>query len=107
MATPKRKTPNLHVVTTGPVLDEMERVLTEAAKQTAPMISRAGLIKQKAEAEVKALEAERAGVEGRRELARRHFEALMTSFDREVADIDRAIGLHTGGLTQDTLAAAE
>lgn len=101
MATRK---PDLKLV--QPNLEEMERVLTEAARQQAPMISRSVSTAQHFESEVKALEAEREIVVDRQQLAIRHHEALMKGFDAELADIDNAMGLYTGGLTQHSLAKA-
>lgn len=97
-----RSKPNLKLV--QPNLEEMERVLTEAAKHQAPMIQRAESTRQKLDTELKALENERATVVDRQQLAIRHHEALMQGFAAELADIDKAMGLYTGGLTQDALA---
>lgn len=85
-----RRAAHLHVVPTVD-LSEMERVLTEAATQMAPMISRATAARQVAEAEVTALQGEREGIVARRDLMERMFAALSQSFDAELADIDRTI----------------
>jgi hypothetical protein len=100
MSNPKRP-PTLQLV--QPNLEEMERVLTESVQQLAPMIRRGPSVRQKMDAEVRALEAERATIVDRQQLAQRHHDALMKGFNLELDDIDDAVRLYTGGLTQDTL----
>ena len=88
-----RKTPaSTNVVALKNVnLDQMERVLTEAAQQQAPMLSRAATAKAKKEAEVSALLAERKDIIARRDLCQRYFEELMRGFESELSDVDLAL----------------
>lgn len=94
-----RRASHLHLV---PAVDlsEMERVLTEAATQMAPMISRATAARQIAEAEVTALQGERDGIVARRDLMERLFAALSQGFDAELADIDRTVEGKLYGIAQ-------
>lgn len=89
-----------------PNLEELDRVLSDAAAQMAPMVSRSGSTRERFEAEIKVLEGERDGVQAREDLARRHFEVLLKGFAEEKADIDAAIGFYSAGLTQSTLRTA-
>lgn len=93
-------------VTSAPDLAQMEAALTEFASQQAPMVSRSSLARQQMEAEVSGLEHELAGVLQRKALVKRVYEAAMIGFEAEEADINRAIGLRTGGLTSDAMKAA-
>lgn len=88
-------------------LEELDRVLTEAAAQMAPMVSRSGSTRERFEAEIKVLEGERDGVQAREDLARRHMEVLMAGFAEEKRDIDQAIAFYSAGLTQADLKAAQ
>jgi hypothetical protein len=88
-------------------IEALDRVLTEAAQQMAPMVARRGSTRERFEAEIKALEGERDGVQAREDLARRHFEVLLHGFAEKKADIDAAIAFYSAGLTQDQLRAAE
>lgn len=97
--------PKLAIVPKGN-LEELDRVLSEAAAQMAPMISRTGSTRERFEAEIKVLEGERDGVQAREDLARRHFEVLLKGFAEEKADIDQAIAFYSAGLTQHTLTSA-
>ena len=72
----------------GPDLTEMERVLTEAASQMAPILSRVGSRRAHMEAALKEREAELQGHEARRDLVERHFRALEQSMNAERADIE-------------------
>lgn len=90
-----------------PNLEELDRVLSDAAAQMAPMVSRSGSTKERFEAEIKVLEGERDGIDAREQLARRHFEALLKGFAEEKADIDGSIAFYSAGLTQASLKAAE
>lgn len=78
------------VVSKGPDLDALDRVLTETAQQLAPMVSRSGSLRARFEAELKILDADHDALRARRELVERHYQALMTGFDGEERDIEQA-----------------
>lgn len=84
----------------SPDIQELERVLTETMSNTLPAISRTSSSRLRFETEVQALEAERETVEGRKALAKAHYESLVAAFDADIADINGAIALRTAGLTQ-------
>lgn len=96
MATKKAAT--LRVVENEPDMAEFERVLTETAQQMAPMISRASATRQTVEADIIALRAEREGITARRDLMERMYQAVMTSFDSDLADIDEALNIRLNGV---------
>ena len=104
MASPK--TP-LTVVPAVVDAEQLERTLKDFAENQAPMVCRATLARQKAEAEVQALENDLSSLHARRDLATRAFNALMEAMGRDEADILKAIGIYSAGLTQNVLAAAE
>lgn len=79
-------------------IEELDRILTETAQQMAPMVNRVGSAREKAAAAIKVLDGERAGIEARKELAQRHFDALMTGFNAELADIDGETAMHRAAL---------
>lgn len=95
MTTPKKT--NLRVVPPA-TIEELDRVLTETAQHMAPMVSRTGSARETAAAAIKVLDGERAGVEARKELAQRHYDALMSGFNAELADIDSTTAMHQAAL---------
>lgn len=96
--TMKPRKPATAIAQRGPDLDALDRVLTETAQQMAPMISRAGSARAKAEAELRVLEADREELRARRQLVERHYEALTTSFDGEERDIEATIAMYRNAL---------
>ena len=108
MTEPAKKSPirraNLKLV--QPNIEEMDRVLQDMAANMAPMIKRSSSTRSKFEMDLKVLEGDRAAVEDRISLVQKHYEALMKGFNAELDDIDKAMGLYTGGLTQDKIGVA-
>lgn len=90
----------------GPDLSEMERVLTEAASQMSPILSRVGSRRAHMEAALKEREGGLQGHDARRELVERHFRALEQSMNAERADIEGDIQMIRnallGGAQQET-----
>lgn len=91
-----RKTNKLALV--QPDLDQMEAAITDAAQQTAPIVSRYQQHLNRKQAEVNELMRERGDFEDRRALLRAQFEAADAALSEHVADIDRTIALHSDGL---------
>lgn len=96
-ATKPRK-PFQAVAQRGPDLDALDRILTETAQQMAPMVSRVGSAREKAAAELRILEADRAALDARENLVDRHYSALKSGFSNERADIDATIAMYRNAL---------
>lgn len=82
----------------APDLAEMERVVTEAAKQQAPMVSRADTMRDELVVKANALVAERATYVDRMALLTRQFESAREGLNAQIADIDTAFALINGGI---------
>lgn len=83
-----------------PDLAQMEAVVTEAATMTAPTISRAVSERNRVQLRINELERERADFADRRTLLRAQFEAADSALSAHEADIDDALALYRGGLSQ-------
>lgn len=77
-----------------PDLDQMEAAVTEAASQTAPVMSRSVALLNRQTAEVSTLIRERADFEDRRALLKRLAESADLALLAHVTDIDDALALY-------------
>lgn len=82
----------------APDLAEMERVVIEAAKQQAPMISRTDAMRDDLVVKANTLVAERAVFVDRLALLTRQFESAKDGINGQIADIDAAFALINGGI---------
>ena len=82
-----------------PEIDEVEAVLQDAAKQTAPMVQRLATHRDRIDLAVKELESERFDLISRRDLLRRQVEAVEQGLALHIADIEATMRLYEGGLT--------
>lgn len=81
-----------------PEIDEVEAVLQDAAKQTAPMVQRLATHRDRIDLAVKELESERFDLISRRDLLRRQVEAVEQGLALHIADIEATMRLYEGGL---------
>ncbi len=82
----------------GPDLEQMEAAVTEAAAQTAPIVSRYQTHLNKTQAAINELEREKADFADRRALLRAAFDAADAGLAAHESDIDAAISLHRNGV---------
>jgi hypothetical protein len=94
--TVRSKTTTLKIV--QPEVEEMEAVLQEAAKQSAPMVQRLASHRDKIDLAVKELESERFDLISRRDLLRRQAEAVEAGLNMHIEDIEATMRLYEGGL---------
>jgi hypothetical protein len=81
-----------------PEIEEMEAVLQDAAKQSAPMVQRLASHRDKIDLAVKELESERFDLISRRDLLRRQAEAVEAGLNMHIEDIEATMRLYEGGL---------
>ena len=81
-----------------PELENMEAVMQEAAKQTAPMVQRLAAHRHRIDLAVKELESERFDLLSRRDLLRRQFEAVEQGLNMHLEDIEATMRLCENGL---------
>lgn len=81
-----------------PEIEQMETVILEAAKQTAPMVQRLASHRDRIDLAVKELESERFELLSRRDLLRRQAEAVDNGFTMHISDIEATMKLYEGGL---------
>jgi hypothetical protein len=81
-----------------PDLAQLEKVVTEAAKQTAPIVQRTSSVRDELVVKVKALDSERSDLVDRKTLLTRQYEAAVAGLDMHIADVDAARALYVGGL---------
>jgi hypothetical protein len=81
-----------------PEIEQMETVILEAAKQTAPMVQRLASHRDRIDLAVKELESERFELLSRRDLLRRQAEAVDNGFTMHINDIEATMKLYEGGL---------
>lgn len=96
MAATKPKT-DLRVVG-GPDLDQMERVLTEAAAEQQPLVSIQSTTRERFVNEMRELEGKRDALAEKRDLFRRQLETTLAGLDAQIADHDAAICMYRGAL---------
>ena len=87
---------NLKIV--QPEIEQMEAVMQEAAKQTAPMVQRLAAHRDRIDLAVKELESERFELLSRRDLVRRQAEAVEQGLSMHIADIEATMRLYEAGL---------
>lgn len=81
-----------------PDIEQVEAVLQEAAKQSAPMVQRLATHRDRIDLAVKELESERFDLLSRRDLLRRQLEAVEQGLSMHIEDIEATIRLYEMGL---------
>ena len=81
-----------------PELEQMEAVIQEAAKQSAPMVQRLASHRDRIDMAVKELESERFEMLSRREMFRRQAEAVEAGLTMHIDDIEATMRLYEGGI---------
>ena len=82
-----------------PDLEQMESVVVEAAKQTAPMVQRFATHRDRFDLAMKELEGERSDLLARRDLMRRQAEAVDAGLSMHIADIEATMALYQSGIS--------
>jgi Zn-dependent oligopeptidase len=82
-----------------PDLEQMEAVVTEAAKQAAPMVQRLATHRDRFDLALKELESERTDLVARRDLLRRQAEAVDSGLSMHIDDIDATMKLYQSGMS--------
>ena len=95
MTTSRSKT-TLKIV--QPEIEQVEAILQEAAKQSAPMVQRLATHRDRIDLAVKELESERFELISRRDLLRRQVEAVEQGLAMHIDDIEATIRLYEAGL---------
>ena len=80
-----------------PELEQMETVLQEAAKQSAPMVQRLATHRDRIDMALKELESERFELLSRRDLFRRQAEAVEQGLTMHLDDIEATMHLYESG----------
>jgi len=88
-----------------PELEQMEAVIQEAAKQSAPMVQRLSTHRDRIDLAIKELESERFEMLSRRDMFRRQAEAVEAGLTMHIEDIEATMRLYEGGIQ--SLAAPE
>jgi hypothetical protein len=81
-----------------PEIEQMEAVMQDAAKQTAPMVQRLAVHRDRIDLALKELESERFDLISRRDLVRRQYEAVDRALSIHIEDIEATMRLYEGGL---------
>ncbi len=81
-----------------PEIEQMEAVMQEAARQSAPIVQRLAAHRDKIDLAVKELESERFELLSRRDLLRRQAEAVEQGLTMHIEDIEATMRLYEGGL---------
>jgi hypothetical protein len=81
-----------------PEIDQMEAVMADAAKQSAPMVQRLATHRDRIDQAVKELESERFDLISRRDLLRRQAEAVEQGLSMHIEDVEATMRLYEGGL---------
>lgn len=81
-----------------PDLEQMESVVIEASRQSAPLVQRAASVRDDLVVKIKALDSERSDLVDRMTLLTRQYEAAMAGLNMHIADIDAARALYVSGL---------
>ncbi|SEQ23541.1 hypothetical protein SAMN05428969_2335 [Devosia sp. YR412] len=95
MTTTRSKT-TLKIV--QPEIEQVEAILQEAAKQSAPMVQRLATHRDRIDLAVKELESERFELISRRDLLRRQVEAVEQGLAMHIEDIEATMRLYEAGL---------
>jgi hypothetical protein len=80
-----------------PELEQMETVLQEAAKQSAPMVQRLATHRDRIDMVLKELESERFELLSRRDMFRRQAEAVEQGLTMHIDDIEATMNLYESG----------
>ena len=81
-----------------PELEQMEAVIQEAAKQSAPMVQRLASHRDRIDMAIKELESERFELLSRRDMFRRQAEAVEAGLTMHIDDIEATMRLYEGGI---------
>ena len=81
-----------------PELEQMEAVIQEAAKQSAPMVQRLSTHRDRIDLAIKELESERFEMLSRRDMFRRQAEAVEAGLTMHIDDIEATMRLYEGGI---------
>ncbi|ODT71861.1 MAG: hypothetical protein ABS75_06920 [Pelagibacterium sp. SCN 63-23] len=79
-------------------LEELEHVIQQAAKQTAPMVQRLATHRDRIDMAIKELESERFELLSRRDLMRRQAEAVEQGLNMHIDDIEATMRLYEAGI---------
>lgn len=79
-------------------LEELEHVIQQAAKQTAPMVQRLATHRDRIDMAIKELESERFELLSRRDLMRRQAEAVEQGLNMHIDDIEATMKLYESGI---------
>jgi chromosome segregation ATPase len=79
-------------------LVELEHVIQEAAKQTAPMVQRLSAHRDRIDLAIKELESERFDLLSRRDLMRRQADAVEQGLNLHIQDIEATLQLYENGM---------
>lgn len=81
-----------------PELEQMETLMQDAAKQSAPMVQRLATHRDRIDLAVKELESERFDLLSRRDLLRRQYEAVEQGLQMHIEDIEKTMKMYENGL---------
>ena len=81
-----------------PEMEQVEAILQDASKQTAPMVQRLATHRDRIDLAVKELESERFELISRRDLLRRQVEAVEQGLAMHIDDIEATMRLYEAGL---------
>jgi len=79
-------------------LEELENVIQQAAKQSAPMVQRLASHRDRMDMAIKELESERFELLSRRDLMRRQAEAVEQGLNMHIDDIEATMRLYESGI---------
>ncbi|KKB07793.1 hypothetical protein [Devosia chinhatensis] len=79
-------------------LEELEQVIQQAAKQTAPMVQRLATHRDRIDLAIKELESERFELISRRDLMRRQADAVEQGLNMHIEDIEATMRLYEAGI---------
>ena len=82
----------------SPELDQLEAVIQDAAKQSAPIVQRLAPHRERIDMAVKELESERFELLSRRDMFRRQAEAVEAGLTMHIDDIEATMRLYEGGI---------
>lgn len=80
------------------LLEDLEQVIQEAARQTAPMVQRLATHRDRIDLAIKELESERFELLSRRDLMRRQAEAVEQGLNMHIQDIEATMQLYESGI---------
>ena len=80
------------------LLGDLEHVIQEATRQTAPMVQRLATHRDRIDLAIKELESERYEMLSRRDLLRRQAEAVEQGLNMHIQDIEATMQLYEAGI---------